>query len=107
MARRRGMSVQATIGQVAEWLYALTRMSRRDRIALRNKVESHANFFDWSNLIGYYVAAHKMALQRRGFTQELVPVDPELDREPRETPATTAAPVARRRSPARRKPANK
>ena len=103
VARRRGMSFQATVGQVAEWLYGLTRMPRRDRIALRNKVESHANFFDWSNLIGYYVAAHKMALRRRGVSPELVPVDPELDREPRETPATAAAPVARRRTAARRK----
>ena len=98
VARRRGVSVQATIGQVAEWLYGLTRMSRRDRIAVRNRVESHAHFFDWNNLIGYYVTAHKMALAGQHAAEELVPVDPELDREPRETPVPPSEPRARRRA---------
>ncbi len=89
VARRRGTSFQATVGQVTEWLYALTRMSRRDRIALRNRVESHAQFFDWNNLGVYYVHAHKLALERRYAppAADLIPLDPELDADARETPA--------------------
>jgi len=109
VARRRGVSFQATVGQVAEWLYGLTRMSRRDRIALRNKVESHAHFFDWNNLIGYYVTAHKMALEKHYPGQELVPADPELDAGARETPEPVTASATKRRAavPRRRKTGGK
>ena len=65
VSRRRGVSFQATVGQVAEWLYGLTRMSRRDRIGLRNKVESLAPHFDWNNLASNYVTAHKLALAKQ------------------------------------------
>ncbi len=98
VARRRGTSFQATVGQVAEWLYGLTRMSRRERIGLRNRTESHGQFFDWNNLIGYYVTAHKMALRARHPYEELVPVDPELDVEPRETPEPAPRRTAKRRA---------
>ena len=87
VARRRGIAFQATVGQVTEWMYGLTRMSRRDRIALRNKVEGHAEHFDWNNLGRYYVAAHRMALQQHAPGRDLVPFDPEFDFEIRETPA--------------------
>ncbi len=103
VALRREFSFQATVGQVAEWLYGLTRMSRRDRIALRNRVESHAGFFDWNNLIGYYVTAHKMALERHHPAQDLVPVDPELDVEARETPPPVPAAPPKRRPGGRRR----
>ena len=52
-------------------------MSRRERIALRNRVEAHAEDFDWTALIEHYVVAHEMALKRR-FAQSIpVPPDPE------------------------------
>ncbi len=86
VARRRGISFQATVGQVTEWLYGLTRLSRRERITLRNRVEGHADHFDWNNLGRYYVGAHKLALQRVAPGPDRVPVDPEFDAEPRETP---------------------
>jgi len=50
VARRRGATFASTTAQVTSWLYALTRMSRRERIQLRNRVESHAEHFDWSNM---------------------------------------------------------
>ena len=103
VARRRGVSFQATVGQVVEWLYALTRMSRRDRIALRNRVESASGHFDWNHLIGHYVAAHRAALEKYYPGRDLVPVDVEADRELRETPDTTAVRPAKRRTSARRR----
>lgn len=92
VARRRAISFQATVGQVVEWLYALTRMARRDRIALRNRVENHATHFDWNNLGTHYVTAHRLALERHFPQRELLPAVPEVDVEQRETPA----PVPRR-----------
>jgi glycogen(starch) synthase len=65
VARRRGVSFDVTVNQVTDWLYALTRMSRRERISLRNKVEAHAEHFDWSYMSRHYVAAHRLALERR------------------------------------------
>jgi glycogen(starch) synthase len=96
VARRRNVSFQATVGQVAEWLYWLTRMSRRDRIGLRNRVESMSNHFDWNNLGYYYVTAHRMALERHYPGHDLVPTDREFDPELREVPDTRRRPRARR-----------
>jgi len=64
VARRRGVAYGDTVGQVADWLYRMTRMSRRERIALRNRVEGHAEDFDWGSLAWHYDAAHRLALER-------------------------------------------
>jgi hypothetical protein len=50
VANRRGTGFGATVYQVADWMHRLTRMGRRERIALRNRVENHADHFDWNNL---------------------------------------------------------
>lgn len=63
VARRQGNSFQDTVYQVANWLHLLTTMSRRDRIQLRNRVEAHAEHFDWSNLSKYYRMARKHAFE--------------------------------------------
>jgi len=78
VANRLGRSFEATVGQVADWLHGLTRMSGRERIALRNRVESHAEHFDWTNLIRHYVEAHELALGKRyGPAATAVPPDPD------------------------------
>lgn len=97
VARRRGVSPQATIGQVTAWLHALTGMARRDRIGLRNRVESYATHFDWNALAAHYVTAHKLALAQLHLGPELVPVDPEADGTPREPAESGTRPPARRR----------
>lgn len=76
VARRKGKSFDAAVGQVVDWMYRLTRMSRRERIAIRNTVESRADDFDWNRLITHYVAAHEMALRNRFSATGLVPADP-------------------------------
>jgi glycogen(starch) synthase len=63
VARRRDVSFAATVAQVAGWMHSLTCMSRRERIALRNRVESHAEDFDWSRLEQHYASARRLALQ--------------------------------------------
>ena len=57
------------------------------------------------NLIGYYVTAHKMALEKRYPGQWMVPTDPELD-VPREAPEAVLPPI-KRRAAGRRSKANK
>jgi len=63
VARRRRVSRDTTIYQLAGWLHDLTRMSLRERIALRNRVESHADEFDWEKMIVFYRSAHRRAFE--------------------------------------------
>jgi len=102
VANRRGRSFDATVAQVVEWMYQLTRMSRRERIALRNQTEAHAEGFDWNNLGRYYAAAHRAALERHYPGQALVPVDWGFEEIP--DAEGTRRPV-KRRPRARRSPA--
>ena len=39
-------------------------MDRRERIQLRNRVEAHAQQFDWSHMTRYYRVARRWALQK-------------------------------------------
>ncbi|MCO6438022.1 MAG: glycogen/starch synthase [Phycisphaerae bacterium] len=64
VARRRGVSHENIVYQVAGWMHALARSSLRERIQLRNRVENHADYFDWKNMARYYRAARRMALKR-------------------------------------------
>lgn len=64
IARRRGVSVDKTIELVADWMYALTRMSARQRIQLRNQVETYAEYFDWNRMTRYYRAARRFAIHK-------------------------------------------
>lgn len=64
VARRRHVSLETTIYQVAGWLHTMCRMALRDRIALRNRTERYAEHFDWTKLIAYYRAAHAAALRK-------------------------------------------
>jgi len=64
LVSRRRVSLETTIYQVANWLHALTGMSLRDRIALRNRTESHSEEFDWKKMIAFYDAAHRSARER-------------------------------------------
>jgi len=85
VARRRNVSFRQTVLQVVQWMYQLTCLSRRERIALRNRVESHAEHFDWSRLIANYAIAHRLALSRRCPGVELPP-DPAAPAELGEPP---------------------
>lgn len=97
VARRRGVSFESTVSQVTEWLYGLTRMSRRDRIAMRNRVESYADDFDWTILAEHYVEAYELAFKRRYELSRLVPLDPESDAAARDAADAPTARATRRR----------
>ncbi|MBU0717641.1 MAG: glycogen/starch synthase [Planctomycetes bacterium] len=73
VARRRQVDFSNVVQQVTGWLHALSRMSPRERIQQRNRVESHAEYFDWRNMARYYRVARRMALKKRYPDQDLLP----------------------------------
>ncbi len=73
VTRRRHVSHEAIVYQVAGWLHRITRMNLRERIQLRNRVESHAEYFDWSHMARYYRAARRLALKKHYPEQDLLP----------------------------------
>ena len=102
VARRRGKTFHDAVSQVAEWLYRLTAMSRRERIEMRHRVERHAEHFDWTNLTRYYWAARSAAfakhypdVQRPQLEEEIQQAFDNLE----QTVPTTARPRARRPLP--------
>ncbi|MDO8302597.1 MAG: glycosyltransferase [Sedimentisphaerales bacterium] len=64
VVKRRSCSYDAAADQLTQWLFKFLVLDRRERIAMRNKVESSCDEFDWSSLEEYYELAHEMALER-------------------------------------------
>jgi glycogen(starch) synthase len=56
--RSYGDAAQDLAGMLGDFI----RLNRRDRIALRNRVEANAGQFDWSILYRHYGAAYRLAL---------------------------------------------
>ena len=106
VARRRGQPFEVTVQQVTEWLHQITLMNRRERIALRNRTEQHAEHFDWTNLGRHYWTAHALALERHYAGRATMPPDPDAPasaaQPPRLPGAATDGPPLRRRESKRR-----
>lgn len=64
--RRRGRDFNAAADELADRMYRYCQLSRRERIALRNSVESFSEHFDWHNLGRFYHEAHALAIDRLG-----------------------------------------
>jgi glycogen(starch) synthase len=78
VARRRHVSLETTVYQVAGWLHMLTRMPLRDRIAMRNRTEQHADHFDWTRLGRCYRTARAAAFKKYHPNLSILPAEPEL-----------------------------
>jgi glycogen(starch) synthase len=63
---RRFHGFDEACNELVDYLFDFVRMSRRQRIELRNRVERLSELFDWSALIRHYREAHDMALDRVG-----------------------------------------
>jgi glycogen(starch) synthase len=63
---RRHNSYETAVQELTNACLNFVRLSRRDRIAMRNEVENASVEFDWSKLGRHYAEAHKMALARLG-----------------------------------------
>ncbi len=62
---RKSQSYQEASEQLANFLFRFVQQSQRDRIMQRNRVESIADTFDWSNLRSYYDTAHELAVLKK------------------------------------------
>ncbi len=63
---RRGKSFHEAAEQCTNYMFQFIQQTRRERITLRNKVESSSELFDWKVLRSYYDRAHDLALKRIG-----------------------------------------
>jgi glycogen(starch) synthase len=61
---RRSRSFQDAAGDLTRCLLDYCRLSRRDRVSLRNEVEKRSWDFDWQRLGVAYHNAHDAALER-------------------------------------------
>lgn len=75
VARRRRVSYETTVYQVANWMYSLAKMSLRERIAMRNRCEAYADQFDWQHMSSFYRAARRMAFDKYYPGRSVVPTD--------------------------------
>ncbi len=66
VVRRRGRGFWDSAEELADRMFRFCQMTRRERIALRNNVESFSTHFDWHNLGKRYHEAHALALDRLG-----------------------------------------
>lgn len=63
---RRSQSFDAAADELADYLYRFCKLTRRQRIEMRNKAESLSGRFDWETLSSHYHDAHDLALSRVG-----------------------------------------
>ncbi|MCK5924043.1 MAG: hypothetical protein KAG66_24125, partial [Methylococcales bacterium] len=63
LVKRNKKSFDEAAGNLANKMYNYVRLSRRDRIDLRNRTESSSSLLAWSNLIRYYDQAYLRALE--------------------------------------------
>ena len=61
---RRFVGPEESIAQLADMMYRFTRLSRRQRIQMRNRTERLSELLDWKNLGKAYDNARQLALQR-------------------------------------------
>merc|ERR1719427_1563958 len=61
---RRFKNAEESIIQMADHMYDFTRLSRRQRIILRNRTERLSDLLDWKNLGIYYQEARTLAVER-------------------------------------------
>lgn len=61
---RRRSDFNRAADQLADVMFRFAQLTRRERVNLRNQVESFSQHFDWSNLAQRYHEAHGLALDR-------------------------------------------
>lgn len=61
---RRFISLEASVQQLAHYMYDFTKLNRRQRIIQRNRTERLSDLLDWRNLGIYYRQARMRALRK-------------------------------------------
>jgi len=63
VVNRRNKDYDISANQLAAYMYSFVKLSRRERIGLRNRVEGSSEYFDWQRLRVHYDNAHNLATQ--------------------------------------------
>jgi len=63
IVKRKTKTFDESADELCDTMYNFVQLSRRERIILRNTVESYAENFDWSNLASNYEKAYQLVLQ--------------------------------------------
>lgn len=61
---RMNKDINTSANQLAYIMYNFLQLNRRERIEIRNKVDSISYYFDWHVLYSYYENSHQMAFER-------------------------------------------
>ena len=64
VVKRRNRSFEDAANQLTNFLFDYVKYGQRERIALRNQVESSSEEFDWKNLTRYYSKAYQLVLEK-------------------------------------------
>lgn len=62
--RRRNRTAAEVVERLTDFMHDFCRLTRRQRLELRNRVERVSPLFDWAGMIRNYEAAHALALER-------------------------------------------
>jgi len=62
IVKRRNRTFDESADELAETMYTFLQQNRRDRIILRNTVESYAENFSWETLVDHYEKAYREVL---------------------------------------------
>ena len=61
---RKNKNFHESADHLADIMMKVARLNRRERIDLRNRVESESVMFDWKEIIKYYIDAYEFALRK-------------------------------------------
>lgn len=64
VVQRRNSTFENTVEQLAGILFRFCRLNRRQRIQMRNRVESLSELLSWQRLVQHYFEAERFALRR-------------------------------------------
>lgn len=64
VVNRNNVSYYDSAEQLANLMLRFTKLTRRERISMRNNVEENSTHFDWTNLARNYFAAYEEVLKR-------------------------------------------
>lgn len=73
IVHRRMHSYESAVNEMTDYMFNFLQLERRDRIGLRNRVESSSDAFDWHSLIHHYWAGYREVCQRTGVAGQCAP----------------------------------
>jgi glycogen(starch) synthase len=64
IVNRRQQTYEESVDQLADYMFEIVQLNRRERIELRNNAEKHSDAFAWDTLGKHYMEAYRMAVDK-------------------------------------------